>query len=135
MLLINCEINLILTWSENVLMTKAQRDKFIGTGTDENPQANTRYFKYFQKASHFQCRRLMVVLTKTRNDPKPTKTSRKELKQLNASREYPQKNWKTTRNDPKVPNLGNLEFSFLKFWAHTPRFGYFRPKGINISTL
>ena len=83
MLLINCEINLILTWSENcVLMTKAQRDKFIGTGTDENPQANTRYFKYFQKASHFQCRRLMVVLTKTRNDPKPTKTSRK----------YPQKN-------------------------------------------
>ena len=41
MSLINCEINLILTWSwsENcVLTSKAARDKFIGTGTDENPQ-------------------------------------------------------------------------------------------------
>ena len=39
--LINCEINLILTWSENcVLTSKAQRDKFIGTGSDENPQSN-----------------------------------------------------------------------------------------------
>ena len=37
--LINCEINLILTWSENcVLTSKVTRDKFIGTGTDENPQ-------------------------------------------------------------------------------------------------
>ena len=37
--LINCEINLISTWSENcVLTSKATRDKFIGTGTDENPQ-------------------------------------------------------------------------------------------------
>ena len=37
--LINCEINLILTWSEKcVLTSKATRDKFIGTGTDENPQ-------------------------------------------------------------------------------------------------
>ena len=37
--LINCEINLILTWSENcVLTSKAQRDKFIGTGSDKNPQ-------------------------------------------------------------------------------------------------
>ena len=37
--LINCEINLILTWSENcVLKSKAQRDKFIGSGSDENPQ-------------------------------------------------------------------------------------------------
>ena len=36
---INCEINLNLTWSENcVLTSKAQRDKFIGTGSDENPQ-------------------------------------------------------------------------------------------------
>ena len=39
MLLINCEINLILTWSKNcVLTSKATRNKFIGTGTDENPQ-------------------------------------------------------------------------------------------------
>ena len=39
MLLINCEKNLRLTWSENcVLTSKAQRDKFIGAGTDENPQ-------------------------------------------------------------------------------------------------
>ena len=39
MLLINCEKNLRLTWSENcVLTSKAQRDKFIGSGTDENPQ-------------------------------------------------------------------------------------------------
>ena len=37
--LINCKINLILTWSENgVLTSKATRDKFIGTSTDENPQ-------------------------------------------------------------------------------------------------
>ena len=37
--LINCEINLILTWSEKyVLISKAIRDKFIGTHTDENPQ-------------------------------------------------------------------------------------------------
>ena len=37
--LFNYEINLILTWSENcVLTSKAQRDKFIGTGSDENPQ-------------------------------------------------------------------------------------------------
>ena len=37
--LINCEINLILTWSEKyVLTSKATRDKFIGTGTDGNPQ-------------------------------------------------------------------------------------------------
>ena len=37
--LINCEINLILPWSEKCALTsKATRDKFIGTGTDENPQ-------------------------------------------------------------------------------------------------
>ena len=37
--LINCETNLVLTWSENcVLKSKVTRDKFIGTGTDENPQ-------------------------------------------------------------------------------------------------
>ena len=37
--LINCEINLILTWSENcVLTSKVTRDKFIGPGTDKNPQ-------------------------------------------------------------------------------------------------
>ena len=37
--LVNCETNLILTWSENcVLTSKAQRQKFIGTGSDENPQ-------------------------------------------------------------------------------------------------
>ena len=37
--LINCEINVILAWSEKyVLTSKATRDKFIGTGTDENPQ-------------------------------------------------------------------------------------------------
>ena len=37
--LINYEINLILTWSENCELTsKAQRDKFIGTGSDENSQ-------------------------------------------------------------------------------------------------
>ena len=36
---INCEISLILAWSENcVLTSKVTRDKFIGTGTDENPQ-------------------------------------------------------------------------------------------------
>ena len=36
---INCEINLILTWCENcVLTSKAQRDKFIGAGSEENPQ-------------------------------------------------------------------------------------------------
>ena len=37
--LINCEINLIVTWSEKcVLMGKTQRDKCIGTGSDENQQ-------------------------------------------------------------------------------------------------
>ena len=37
--LINCEINLILTWFENcVLTSKAQSDKFFATGSDENPQ-------------------------------------------------------------------------------------------------
>ena len=37
--LINCEINLILTWSENcVLTSRAQRDKVIGTSSDKNPQ-------------------------------------------------------------------------------------------------
>ena len=37
--LINCEINLILMWPKNfVLTSKVTRDKFIGTGTDENPQ-------------------------------------------------------------------------------------------------
>ena len=37
--LINREINLILTWSEKcVLISKATRDKFIGTHTDETPQ-------------------------------------------------------------------------------------------------
>ena len=37
--LINCEINLILTLSENcVLTSKVTKDKFIGTSTDENPQ-------------------------------------------------------------------------------------------------
>ena len=37
--LTNCEINLILTWSENcVLRSKATRDKFIGSGTNENSQ-------------------------------------------------------------------------------------------------
>ena len=37
--LINCEINLILTWSENyVLKSKARRDKFIGSGIDKNPK-------------------------------------------------------------------------------------------------
>ena len=37
--LINCEINLILTWSENcVLTSKAQRDKVIGASSDKNPQ-------------------------------------------------------------------------------------------------
>ena len=39
MTLINCEINLILTWSENcVLTSKATRDKVNDTGTDESPQ-------------------------------------------------------------------------------------------------
>ena len=37
--LINCEINYILTWCENcVLTSKAQRNKFIGAGSEENPQ-------------------------------------------------------------------------------------------------
>ena len=37
--LINCEINLILMWPKNfVLTSKVTRDKFVGTGTDENPQ-------------------------------------------------------------------------------------------------
>ena len=35
----NCEINLVLTWSEIcVLISKSTREKSIGTGTDENPQ-------------------------------------------------------------------------------------------------
>ena len=37
--LINREINLILAWSENcVLTSKAQKDKLIGTGSDKNSQ-------------------------------------------------------------------------------------------------
>ena len=37
--LTNCEIKLPLTWSENCALTsKAQIDKLIGTGSDENPQ-------------------------------------------------------------------------------------------------
>ena len=39
MSLINCEINLILTWSENCALTKrAYRGKIVGTGNDKNPQ-------------------------------------------------------------------------------------------------
>ena len=39
MTLINCELKLTLTWSENcVLTTKAYRGKIVGTGTYENPQ-------------------------------------------------------------------------------------------------
>ena len=37
--LINCEIKVISTWSENCALTsKATRDKFIGADTDENSQ-------------------------------------------------------------------------------------------------
>ena len=37
--LINCEVNLVLTWSEIcVLISKSTREKSIGTGTDEHPQ-------------------------------------------------------------------------------------------------
>ena len=37
--LISWEINLILTWFENCVLTSiATRDNFIGTGADENPQ-------------------------------------------------------------------------------------------------
>ena len=37
--LINCEINLILTWSENcVLTTGSYRENNVGTATDQNPQ-------------------------------------------------------------------------------------------------
>ena len=37
--LINSEINLILTWSENCVITsRARREKTVGNGTDENPQ-------------------------------------------------------------------------------------------------
>ena len=37
--LINCEINLILKWSENyVLTSEVIRDKFIDTSNDENSQ-------------------------------------------------------------------------------------------------
>ena len=37
--LLNSEINLILTWSENCVVTnRARREKTVGTGTDENPQ-------------------------------------------------------------------------------------------------
>ena len=39
MSLINCEINVILTWSENCKLTKrAYREKIVGTGNDENSQ-------------------------------------------------------------------------------------------------
>ena len=36
--LINSEINLILTWSENCVINRTRREKTVGTGTDENPQ-------------------------------------------------------------------------------------------------
>ena len=36
--LINCEKNLILTWSENCVITSRAEKKTVGTGTDENPQ-------------------------------------------------------------------------------------------------
>ena len=37
--LINCDLKLILTWSEKCVLTgKVQGNKFIGTGNDENPQ-------------------------------------------------------------------------------------------------
>ena len=39
MTLINCEINLILAWSENLLITNgARREKTVGTSTNENSQ-------------------------------------------------------------------------------------------------
>ena len=39
MTLINCELKLTLTWSENCVLTaKAYRGKIVGTGTYENPQ-------------------------------------------------------------------------------------------------
>ena len=35
----NCEINLILTWSKNCVITnRARREKTAGTSTDENTQ-------------------------------------------------------------------------------------------------
>ena len=37
--LINSEKNLILTWSENCVITsRVQSEKTVGTGTDQNPQ-------------------------------------------------------------------------------------------------
>ena len=37
--LINCEINLIFTWSENCVITnRVRREKTVGTGTDRNPE-------------------------------------------------------------------------------------------------
>ena len=37
--LINCEINLIFTWSENCVITnRVHRKKTVGTGTDRNPE-------------------------------------------------------------------------------------------------
>ena len=37
--LINCEINFILTWSENCVITsRACRENIVGTGTYQNPQ-------------------------------------------------------------------------------------------------
>ena len=39
MSLINCEINLILTWSENcVIRNRALRENTVGTNNDQNPQ-------------------------------------------------------------------------------------------------
>ena len=36
--LINCQLNLILTWSENCVITnRARREKIFGTDNDQNP--------------------------------------------------------------------------------------------------
>ena len=37
--LVNCEMNIILTWSKNCVITnRAHREKTIGTGTEQNLQ-------------------------------------------------------------------------------------------------
>ena len=103
---------------------------------------------------------LMIVLTKTRNEPTPAKTSRNQPKR-------PPKSCKVTQIDTKFQNWGNLEFStslgfsnfepkskkeillvhyfegpdfksdivFWKFRAQMPKFRHFRSNSINFLIL
>ena len=76
----------------------------------------------------------MNVLTKTRNEPKRSKTSQNEPKRPKTSQNKPRK-CGMTQKDPEFQNWGNLEcstsFRFSNFWPKCPNLGLFGSRSIN----